>query len=291
MLNTKTRTPENIHIEKRYIDYRFGDDIPRFWANNNPVITAFYNALSSVIPSGEKFFIRTVEEAAPQITDCVLKKEVQGFIEQETQHRIGHLAMNDWIRAQHYPITPVENGVNRLLDFVEKNFPKKYQLALTVSLEHFSCLLSDQFLRQKGIQTGLHPVMREFLVAHCIEENEHKAVAYDVYQTVYGGYFARIFMQLFVTVIFAPNVFRIQFLYLWHDKQMFNMKAWMEAIAYFWLSPGWFGRTIPGFLSYFRKGFHPWQHDNTAMLAEYLEAEHQQHHAAEDHPVPLKTAV
>lgn len=270
MLNTKTRTPENIHIEKRCIEHRFGNDIPRYWANNNPVITAFFNALSSVIPSGEKFFIRTVEEASGSIIEPELQNELQGFIEQETQHRVGHLAMNDWIRAQGFPIAPVENSVNGLLGFIEKHFSLKYQLALTVALEHFSCLLSDQFLRQKALQPGLHTTIREFLIAHCIEENEHKAVAFDVYQSVYGGYFARIIMQLFVAAIFAPNVFRIQFVYLWHDRELFNMKAWREAIRYFWFSPAWFSRTIPGFLSYFSPAFHPWNHDNSELILQYM---------------------
>lgn len=265
-----TKTPPSIHIEKRLIDHRFNLSIPRYWANNNPVITAFYNALSSVIPTGEKFFIRTVKESASAITDPVLKKELTGFVAQESQHRVGHNAMNEWIRDQGYAIDSVERGVNRLLDFVEKHFSMKNQLALTVALEHFSCLLSDQYLRHKALQARLHPSMRAFLVAHCIEEIEHKAVAFDVYQEKYGDYLSRILMMLFVTVIFAPNVFRIQFIYLWHEKHLFNVKAWAGAVRYFWFSPGWFGRTIPGYLSYFKPSFHPWQHDNSALIASYI---------------------
>lgn len=271
-----SRTPASVNIEKRVIAHGFSTSIPRFWANNNPVVTAFFHALSSVIPTGEKFFIRTVEETAKTIENPGLKAEIQGFIDQESQHRVGHAAMNEWIREQGYAITAVERGVNRLLGWVEQYCSLKYQLALTVALEHFSCLLSDQFLRHKALQSGLHPVMREFLVAHCIEEIEHKAVAFDVYQEVYGDFFARILMMLFVTLVFAPNVFRIQFIYLWHERHLFNFRAWGGAIRYFWFSPGWFGGTIPGYLAYFKPRFHPWQHDNTGLIDHYLKQSGQQ---------------
>lgn len=266
----KTVTPDSIHIEKRVIGHRFGADIPRFWANGNPVISCFFNALSSVIPRGERFFIHTVQQAADRVGDPALKGQVRGFIAQESQHRVGHGAMNDWVAAQGYPIERVELGVERMLGLVERHLSHKYQLSLTVALEHFSCLLSDRFLRAEALQAGLHPEVQQFLVAHCIEEIEHKAVAFDVYQEAYGDYFARIFMMLFVTLVFAPNVFRIQFIYLLHDRQLFNVKAWLQAVRFFWFKPGWFGHTIPGYLAYYRPGFHPWQHDNSQLVSRYL---------------------
>ena len=76
--------------------------------------------------------------------------------------------------------------------------------------------------------------------------------------------------MLFVTVIFAPNVFRIQFVYLWHDRQLFNVKAWFQAVRFFWFDPGWFAQTIPGYLSYYKPRFHPWQHDNSQLVARYI---------------------
>lgn len=266
----KTPTPQSIHIERRVIDYHFAADVPRYFALGNPVISCFFHALSSVIPRGERLFIQTVEEAAPRIADKALQAEIEGFIAQESQHRIGHGAMNEWVASQGFPVRRVEQGIDRLLGWVERHLPAKFQLALTVALEHFSCLLSDRFLRAEGLQASLHPAIRRFLVAHCIEEIEHKAVAFDVYQKVYGDYLARILMMLFVTVIFAPNVFRIQFIYLRHDRQFWNLKAWMQAYRFFWFRPGWFAHTIPGYLAYYRPGFHPWQHDNSDLVSLHL---------------------
>lgn len=267
-MNLRILKVPSLNIQR--IKLSFSSAIPRFWANNNVVITHFFNALSSVIPAGERFFMHTVRQAANHLEDEALQTQVQAFIAQESQHRMGHNAMNGWLLEKGYPISDVEQGVHQLLTWIEKHFSLKYQLALTVALEHFSSLLSDRFLRAKLLQNQLHPEFNDFLVAHCIEEIDHKAVAFDVYQAVYGSYWARVLMMLFVTVIFAPNVFRIQFIYLKHDKSRFNIKSWLSAAYYFWIKPGWFAQTIPGYLAFFSIRFHPWQLDNSQLIDEYI---------------------
>jgi predicted metal-dependent hydrolase len=62
--------------------------------------------------------------------------------------------MSGWPRRA-YPVGRVEQGIDRLLGWVERRLPAKFQLALTVALEHFSCLLSDRFLRAEGLQASL----------------------------------------------------------------------------------------------------------------------------------------
>jgi predicted metal-dependent hydrolase len=71
-------------------------------------------------------------------------------------------------------------------------------------------------------------------VGYCIEETEHKAVAYDVYQHVYGT----------------------------DNGSMYVLRS---AII-FYDSQGLFVKAIPHFLDYFRPSFHPNDHDAVAML-------------------------
>lgn len=247
-------------------DSRFGADVPRYWVNNNPVITCFYNALSTVIPEGERFFIASVRAVLDDINDPVLEKQVRSFIGQESHHRVGHNALNQMIERQGYPQQASENLIKRLQQWAERFFSPRQQLAATLALEHFSALLTDQFLRQPALHQQMHGQVRDFLLQHSIEEIEHKAVAHDVYQQLYGSYPVRIWQMLLITVLFIPNVALIQCHYLWHDRQLFNLKAWCGAIRYFWLRPGWFRCIIPGWLRYFSPRFHPWQHDNRDLL-------------------------
>lgn len=247
-------------------EQRFGDGIPRYWVNNNPVITCFYNALSTVIPEGERFFISSVRRVLDQVDNPQLQQQVRTFISQESRHRAGHDALNELIREQGYPLQSSENCIKRLQLLAERFFTARQQLAATLALEHYSAMMSDLFLRESRLSQDMYPAVRDFLIRHSIEEVEHKAVAFDVYQAVYGGYPARILQMLMITLFFIPNVALIQCRYLWHDRQLFNLRAWCGAVHYFWFRPGWFRRMIPGWLSYFRPGFHPWQHDNRDLL-------------------------
>ena len=53
---------------------------------------------------------------------------------------------------------------------------------------------------------------------HALEENEHKAVAYDVYNLVGGGYFTRVLTMLVVTLFSSPwSAFRSRM--LWSGRQ------------------------------------------------------------------------
>jgi len=153
-------------IIARKMAHSFSESIPRLWANDNVVITHFYNALSTVIPRGERFFISTVRRASVGINNPQLLADVSNFITQECHHRVGHNAMNESLKNQDYPVLKAEQSVHRLLLWIEQHCSLKYQLALTVALEHFSSLLSDRFLRSKHLQQSLHPEMRDFLITH-----------------------------------------------------------------------------------------------------------------------------
>ena len=261
-----SQTPESVDICKRVREYQFSDDIPRYWAENNPVITAFYNALSSVVPEGEKFFIQSMRAGAKKVTDDKLRKDIEGFIAQEGSHSRAHIALNDWIKSQGYPVEEGNTYVKGLLSCVNRWFSLKQRLAFTTAIEHFSSVMSDRFVRYPEINHHLDSSIRDFLVWHCIEEIEHKSVAYDLYNTLYGGYFSRIFNMLFITVFFVPSVFGVQFKYLRHDGELFNMRAWWGAIVYFWLKPGWFSRVPSGYVKYFFTNFHPWKENNLDVV-------------------------
>ncbi len=267
---TISQTPDCIQIQARLLEHNFDDSIPLVWANNNPVITAFYNALSTVIPEGEKFFIQSVNSVKDKIDDPQLKEEIKGFITQEASHQAEHKSLNNWIKSQGYPIDKIGKITVWLMNMARKYFSEKHKLACTIALEHMSSLLTEQFLRQKGINNELHPAMRRFFIWHSIEENEHKAVPYDVYQTLYGDYSPRVIQMLLIMLFFVPSVGYAHARYLWHDRQLFNIQAWIGAIKYFWISPAWFPRIATEFFRFFKPGYHPWQNDNSELINDWI---------------------
>ena len=44
-------------------------------------------------------------------------------------------------------------------------------------------------------------------------------------------------------------------------------KAWARLFWYAFGNPGLMRRMIPGWISYFLPGFHPWNHDDRALIA------------------------
>lgn len=265
-----SKTPSGVQIKSRLLEHNFDDTIPRLWANDNPVITTFYNALSTIIPEGEKFFIQSVMAVANKIEDKQLKEEIKGFVAQEGSHKAEHQSLNSWIKSQGYPVEKISSFTVKLLGFARKHFSEKHKLAVTIALEHMSALLTEQFLSQNAINQNLHPAMRRFFIWHSIEENEHKAVPYDVYQTLYGDYTARVIQMLLVMLFFVPSVGYAHGRYLWYDGQLFNIKAWIGAIKYFWITPAWFPRIAPEFFRFFKPDYHPWQNDNTALINQWI---------------------
>jgi predicted metal-dependent hydrolase len=46
-------------------------------------------------------------------------------------------------------------------------------------------------------------------------------------------------------------------------------KAWSSLLWYLWISPGMFRKIAGAWASYFLPGFHPWNHDDRALLRAY----------------------
>src|SRR5690606_22287460 len=71
-------------------------DLPKHFAADGDLIMSHVLAsLSSVFPDGEDFFVRSVRRFRDEITDPALRRQVSGFIGQESVHGREHRALND----------------------------------------------------------------------------------------------------------------------------------------------------------------------------------------------------
>jgi predicted metal-dependent hydrolase len=153
-----------------------------------------------------------------------------------------------------------------------RSLPWKYQLAVTCALEHFTAILADALLGDRRLVAGMHPAMASLWRWHAIEETEHKAVAFDVYRTVapgFGGYLRRIFAMLIVTVLFTSQIVLHQAWLELHEGVFWRLRARAHAFRYFWTEPGFLRQALRSYLAYFRLSFHPWDHDNSKLVAEW----------------------
>ena len=65
-------------------------ELPRYWNRGEPFATHFMNALSSVFPPGEAFFVKSVLRYRDDIDDPELLARIRGFAGQEGQHSHQH---------------------------------------------------------------------------------------------------------------------------------------------------------------------------------------------------------
>src|SRR5690606_34332316 len=89
---------------------------------------------------------------------------------------------------------------------LSKYGPKSFALSGTIALEHFTALLADSVLREPRVSAGAEPHYAAIWRWHALEETEHKAVAFDVWEAVMGrgirAYALRSLGLVLATIIF-----------------------------------------------------------------------------------------
>jgi len=182
--------------------------VPKHFAGDGDLVTSHVIAMASaVFPDGEDFFVRSVRAYRDRIDDPTLKSEVAGFIGQEAMHGREHRALNDRLAELGYPTKRVERFTKWALGLREKYLPPISNLASTAALEHYTATLAEVLLADAEAQreVGSSPVL-DILLWHALEENEHKAVAFDVYKAMGGSERMRTFTMDVVTFGFLGSM-------------------------------------------------------------------------------------
>lgn len=260
----------SVNIPPRRLDFEFPNGTTRYYFDNNPFLSTFLTALSSVFPEGESFFVESVRHYRDQITDPTLKAQVSGFIGQEAMHSKEHQAFNDMATHQGYPIDKLDKLTGKLLRFAQVVLPKSAQLSITVCLEHYTAIIAEMLLRDPVVQGKISADVRSLWLWHALEENEHKTVAYDVYEKFVGSYALRVGTMIPVTIVFFAAIFAFHARLLATDGQLLNIRQNASAFKYLWNGKkGVFSRLLPQYLDFFKPSFHPKDHDTSALLQEW----------------------
>ena len=117
----------------------------------------------------------------------------------------------------------------------------------------------------------MHQDMRLLWQWHAIEETEHKAVAYDVYQEVCGSYSLRIFAMVVETAGLLLDVLVRTGYLLWKDGLFWRPGIWWQGIKFVWGKNGAFRSIMKSYFRFYRRDFPPWQDNNYHLVQEFLE--------------------
>lgn len=279
--------PAKADLIVRQLDVDLDAGFDRHWVGGDAYRSTVFNALSFLFPVGEQFFIDAVRRFAPQVQAMGLtglSEEIRHFVGQEATHRHLHGRYNAQLQAMGYDNWN-ERTMTKFIAAFEGKAPKA-DLAGTAGYEHFTALLGDALLRYPSWTADMDPELRKVWLWHAAEEAEHKAVAFDTYQAVDGRYGLRVAIFLYISMEFAVFT-AIQIIkMLHHDGQLFKWRTWASAARF------WFGRegivwhTLPHWFAYFKPSFHPWQHDNRALLMRWRTEHAADYRAVRAQPQP-----
>jgi len=243
-------------------------DLPRHFAADGDLIQSHIAAaLSSLFPDGEDFFVRSVRRFRDRIDDPVLKRQVAGFIGQESVHGREHRVLNRRLAELGYPTRLYERFTRRSLALRERIAPATANLALTAALEHVTATLAELLLSDEGMRQAFgHPEVRNLFLWHALEELEHKAVAFDVYRAVGGSERLRILTMRalrvgFVLLVAAQVAFSLAL-----DPATYRRGKLRRSLARLRTSPLVSRRVWDQLGEYTRPGFHPDDRDTSALV-------------------------
>lgn len=255
-------TPRDLHFD---VGGGRGND----WLGGDVVGTAVFNAFSLTFPEGERLFMDAVREYRSQLSGRLLD-EARAFIAQEAVHAREHRSINSLIDRHRYPVDAIEARIRERMVRVRERGPMA-MLRVTIALEHFTALAADLLLGDESLLAGAPRDVVRLWQWHALEESEHRAVAFDVFEVATRDWtprqrqVARNRTMRVVTVLFVGAVVRSAAELLAAD----GMPPWIARLRVLWFlfgSPGLLRRCWRRHCDWYSADFHPSKHGDRTLL-------------------------
>ncbi|MEV2276340.1 metal-dependent hydrolase [Nocardiopsis sp. NPDC049922] len=277
--------PDRLVLHARDVQFDWSR-LDLHWIPGEPFATHVINVLHLLLPEGERWFVEVFKQAVPHITDDRLREQVLGFIGQEAVHAEAHAGVLDHMDAHGLDPTPYVAQIAWLFRIVlgDRDLTGqraeswlRTRLAIIAGIEHYTAVLGQWVLDAEELdRAGADPTMLDLLRWHGAEEVEHRAVAFDLYTHVDGGYARRaLAMGISATVLAALWVRGVAFLVRADPYLRGRVDGRVPRVSWA-LRDGRRGliphlsrlaRAVP---EYLRRRYHPSQHGSTSQAVAYL---------------------
>jgi len=278
MLEQNSQTPpahgssnpdERIPIVPRRARFTFEDVEERFFFQGNGPMSAVLVALSSVFPPGENEFIQSVRLFTDRLSDKQLLDDVDKFTTQEGRHSALHKALNATFDRLGYGATDATRYVGEELKTWNAGRTSEERLAQTVVLEHITATMAHYALTNPERLAALPASIRELLSWHAIEEIEHKAVAFDVYETTVGDRWLLRRTLLREMILFPLGMGTLAQSMLDAMGYRPTFAEYAEAGRFLFGPGGLIAGVLPQYLALLKPGFHPWDVNDAWLVEEW----------------------
>jgi hypothetical protein len=191
---------------------------------------------------------------------------MKGFAAQEGHHSYQHRLANAWLDTKGFAATAIEKDAEASIGaLVPKRKPAE-RLASTVILEHITAILAEYMLTHDEMMASMPEPTRELLMWHAVEEIEHKAVAFDVFNAVSGDRKLLHKVGAATTVFFLVQQVRRTGMTLRALGHRPTLNEWRGTARFLFGKNGIITQTAKPYREFFRDAFHPWDHDNRQLV-------------------------
>ncbi len=255
--------PAGVTVQPRRFTFDDLDAVPQYWFSGNPVLTHMDNAFSILIPPGEKFFVRSVQAYADELPDEEARDLLRAFSEQEELHSAAHDEVNTSFAKWGVDIEREQRYADEVFRKLSRRLPRAWQLGITAFSEHLTATSAHLLFVEPAFEEWLDPQMLAFWRWHAAEELEHKAVAFDLFHRLAGGYLLRVASAIAALVFLAGPFIRITNR-MQRDDPHRPTRAERRAANKAHLKL--LGTQLRMVAAYFSPRFHPWKLDDTPSL-------------------------
>ena len=259
-------------VRKVNLDYLAALRENRIWHRSGVVFTHFLNGLQALFPQGEHFFIRAAREGIEQLKqqgrlDPQLAEDYELFVRQEGSHSRQHAMWSAALAQVGYPRMPEYDERMRLLNqWFDRHLSLRTRLAIVAASEHYTACLSRLMIyTTSDLFWDMTPPFQDLLLYHVMEEVEHKAVCFDIYQKCSGSYPRRLVGLFLGTLAIWVNAYSCNHYLLRVDGKL-DREHRHDQRRLFFGPHGIFRVLWPLVRAYLRPSFHPWQWDERALL-------------------------
>lgn len=253
----------------RAIPFAFDEAIDPVWHPARPEWSHMANGASLAMPYLEPFLIKTVKEALKLASNQALKADVHGFIAQEGQHYQNHRRYNEILKRSYPDLAEVEDEMERDYRRLQSR-SLRWRLAYAAGFETMTMGLTEWLIRQRGdLFKNANASVASLILWHMVEETEHKNVAFDLYDDVYGRYWPRLWGLLIASwhVAMCSRNAYVRML-----KRDGLWQQWQSRLRLYRMVGRFALHTSPAMLRSLLPGYHPAKVKDPAWVAQWISA-------------------
>jgi len=172
------------------------EDFDPVYMAHNAAVSYNFTGLGLYVALLEPFIVKSMRRVLDRISDAPLREAVDRFCRQEAQHYQQHERFNAAVLAQDYP--GLQARVDRLADDFRRFLDERddrFRIGFVEGFEAYTNQGALEILKSRVCDhPRTDPRFGHLFRWHMLEEIEHRNVAFDLYEHLFGNYLYRVRM-------------------------------------------------------------------------------------------------